>query len=357
MPMPTAPAAVLTNQAPTVILVIIIGGLSLSLLVFLVVFAFVWSHHPPPWLKRFLERRQERQERRGRVTVATPQGMVLAGGGAAGRMVRTPYRATPLPTQPSRAAGVSQRPPIDVTDGDFRIIDDDDGKEEAPSYPTAPSARAHADTLASPTSHQRGSALRQAEQLWTILAPDEVLEMLARLQAEPTPVTLTPNWWKRILELQRRLGVRDVAHAADYAVARFTGIQIDQDELARICQPQVCKLVFHNGQPAAIVGLFFSTHIIDEPDTQAHERAGGPTDPPAHDRLTATSREASAALLDPIRQIPQYPVHISPDLTLGLEDFLGLAFVVLGKRRSGKSYTLGVIMEERLSLPLPLRLG
>lgn len=189
----------------------------------------------------------------------------------------------------------------------------------------------------------------QSGAAWTVLAPDLVLRLQQRLGWTPGDDDLVPNREKRILELQAKLGATTARVAPNHSLAIFPNVLIPLDELQRKTAPQPAVLtVDDQGRPVAVVGLFYT----DRPITPERQPVsdGAPAESVS---LTETS-PATAPVLGPSWASMARPARISDDLPLAIDAFLSEIFVIAGRRRTGKSYTLGVVLEELCGYRFPL---
>lgn len=189
----------------------------------------------------------------------------------------------------------------------------------------------------------------QAGAAWTVLAPNLVLRLQQRLGWTPADDDLVPNREKRILELQAKLGAMTARVAPNHSLAIFPNVLIPLDELQRKAAPQPAVLtVDEQGTPIAVVGLFYT------------DRLGTSEHPLASDGASAVTGSPAVVMHDaPSVQGPSWasiarPARISEDLPLAIDAFLSEIFVIAGRRRTGKSYTLGVVLEELCRYRFPL---
>lgn len=192
-------------------------------------------------------------------------------------------------------------------------------------------------------------SLGESGAAWTVLAPDLVLRLQQRLGWTPADDDLVPNREKRILELQAKFGATTARVAPNHSLAIFPNVLIPLDELQRKAAPQPAVLtVDDQGTPIAVVGLFYMEQLVT-PERQ-----------PVNDGATAEIVGTAAAPQDatPVQK-PSWgsiarPAQISDDLPLAIDAFLSEIFVIAGRRRTGKSYTLGVVLEELCRYRFPL---
>jgi hypothetical protein len=225
-----------------------------------------------------------------------------------------------------------------------------------PATRTRPKARALAHAvppqlpapqLPAPQPAAEAAARMGSGAAWTVLAPDLALRLQQRLGWTPADDDLVPNREKRILELQAKLGATTARVAPNHSLAIFPNVLLPLDELQRKAAPQPAVLtVDDHGTPIVVVGLFYTDRLTAPERQQAAavvpqepERAVASTETPTQERSwTSIAR----------------PARISDDLPLAIDAFLSEIFVIAGRRRTGKSYTLGVVLEELCRYRFPL---
>lgn len=182
-------------------------------------------------------------------------------------------------------------------------------------------------------------------QEWTCLSPADAMHASERLGLVPRPQDILDEFvrTRRLFELQKRFGATTLEFAPDWSLAVFRNVWLPLAELERIAAPQPVVLeVVGQQQTAVIVGLFH------KPMAQA--QAPTVADPvPLELVVPAEPRKRSWADVD-------RPARISVELPLSIEALLSQVVCILGQRRTGKSYTLGVVAEELGNHRIPFAL-
>lgn len=202
-----------------------------------------------------------------------------------------------------------------------------------------------------PTPQPAADAASRAEPsaAWTVLTPDLVLRLQQRLGWTPADDDLVPNREKRILELQAKLGATTARVAPNHSLAIFPNVLIPLDELQRKAAPQPAVLtVDDQSTPIVVIGLFYTDRLVT-PERQSASDAASPepVSPVAAIRDETPAQEQGRTSI-------ARPARISDDLPLAIDAFLSEIFVIAGRRRTGKSYTLGVVLEELCRYHFPL---
>ncbi|HEY0606845.1 MAG TPA: zonular occludens toxin domain-containing protein, partial [Herpetosiphonaceae bacterium] len=284
------------------IITIITGALAVLVSAFGIALLVVW------WMGR---RRLAMQS----TSVVTPEGVIVE---VSAQPLHQPARPAPVPQHPRSAPRARPR---------------------ASERPQLPAPRL---TVEEATPVQPGAA-------WTVLAPDLVLRLQQRLGWTPADDDLVPNREKRILELQAKFGASTARVAPNHSLAIFPNVLIPLDELQRKAAPQPAVLTIDDqGTPVAVVGLFYTDRLGTTERQPVSEGA------PAKTVSTTALSPATAPVQEPTWDSIARPARISKDLPLAIDAFLSEIFVIAGRRRTGKSYTLGVVLEELCRYRFPL---
>lgn len=181
---------------------------------------------------------------------------------------------------------------------------------------------------------------------WRRLSVVETLQAIQMLGGTPRQEERLAAPTRRALELQLRFNALAVAYAEDWSLIVFEGVTLPRAELEKIASPQPVVLeVSRAGQPVVIVGLFHPTseHANDAAVTETVSAASAPADA-APRSITPPTRS-----WDDITQ----PVRIADDLPLSIHDLVSQVVVVMGRRRTGKSHTIGVLLEQLCEQDFP----
>lgn len=174
---------------------------------------------------------------------------------------------------------------------------------------------------------------------WRCLSVVETLQAIQVLGGTPRQEERLSAPTKRALELQLRFNALAVAYAEDWSLIVFEGVTLSRAELEKIASPQPVVLdVNRAGQPVLIVGLFHPS------SKRANDAAVIETAPQAVVPAGAAPRSTTPPTRswDDITQ----PVRLADDLPLSIHDLVSQVVVVMGRRRTGKSHTIGVLLEQ-----------
>ena len=193
---------------------------------------------------------------------------------------------------------------------------------------------------------------------WTVLAPKEVMALLKETNWEDRVESMVGDAPKRILQLQQAFGCPTARYAPDYSVVVFPHTPLGLGAIQRKAGPLsavltrdddgvVCAVVSFLRPPAPVVAA------APTPETLPTLAAVSITTATAELPAAPAPATERALTLDEHWRAIAHPARLSPQLPLGIEAFLSQVFVVAGRRRTGKSYTLGVVLEELCAYAFP----